>query len=38
MRTQGTEVHKAGESDDPEVFGVDNVATIELREELTLVT
>ena len=30
MRTQRAKVHEAGEGDDPEVLGVDNVATIEL--------
>ena len=32
MRTYRTEVHEAGEGDDPEVRGVDNVATIKLEE------
>ena len=38
MRTHGTEVHDAGEGDDPEVLAVDDVATIELRKELALDT
>ena len=36
MRTQRTEVHEAGEGDDPEVLGVDHVATIKLKKELGL--
>ena len=32
MRTKRGKVHEAGEGDDPEVRGVDNVATIELEE------
>ena len=38
MRTHRTEVHDAGEGDDPEVLAVDDVATIELREEPALDT
>ena len=38
MRTYRAEVHEAGEGDDPEVHGVDNVAPIELGEELGLDT
>ena len=30
MRTHRAEVHEAGEGDNPEVLGVDNIATIEL--------
>ena len=36
MRTYRPEVHEAGEGDDPEVHGVDNVTTIELGEGLAL--
>ena len=32
MRTERAEVHEAGEGDDPEVLGVDYVATIKLKE------
>ena len=32
IRTHRSEEHKAGESDDPEVHGVDSIATIELEE------
>ena len=38
MRTHRTEVHDAGEGDDPEVPAVDDVATIELGEEPALDT
>ena len=38
MRTHRTEVHDAGEDDDPEVPAVDDVATIELGEEPALDT
>ena len=31
MRTHRSEVHEAGEGDDPEVLGVDEVATMELQ-------
>ena len=33
MRTHGTKIHDAGEGEDAEVLGIDNVATIELGEE-----
>ena len=36
MGTYRPEVHEAGEGDDPEVHGVDNVTTIELGEGLAL--
>ena len=32
MHTYGAEVHETGKSDDPGVFGVDDIATIELEE------
>ena len=32
MRTYIAEVHNAGEGDDPEIHGVDNITTIELGE------
>ena len=32
MRTQRTKVHQAGESNDPEVPGVYNIAAVELEE------
>ena len=32
MRTQRSKVHEAGESDSPEVRGVDDIATVELAE------
>ena len=38
MRTYRTEVHEAGEGDDPEIFGVDYVATVELQWGATLDT
>ena len=38
MRTYRTEVRKGGKDDDPEVHGVDDVAAIELGEELGLNT
>ena len=31
VRTYRAEVHEAGEGDDPEVLGVDEVATMELQ-------
>ena len=31
IRTYRAEVHEAGEGDDPEVLGVDEVATMELQ-------
>ena len=31
VRTYRAEVHEAGEDDDPEVLGVDEVATMELQ-------
>ena len=37
MRTQRAKEHEAGEGNDPEVLGVDNVATIELEEEPVLI-
>jgi len=37
-RTQGSEVHKAWEGDDPIVLGISNPATIELEERSTLDT
>ena len=37
-RTDGGEVHEAGEGDDPEVPDVDYVATMELGEKLALDT
>ena len=33
MRTQGPEVHEAGEGDDPQVPGVDYEAAVELEDE-----
>ena len=30
MRTKRAEVHEAGEGDDPEFLGIDNIATIKL--------
>ena len=38
MPTYRAEVYETGEDDDPEVHGVDNVAAIELGEELGLNT
>ena len=38
MPTYRAEVYETGEDDDPEVHGVDNVAAIELGEELGLDT
>ena len=38
MRTYRPEVHEAGEGDDPEIHGVDDVTTIELGEGLVLDT
>ena len=38
MRTYRTEVHEAGEGDDPVIFGIDYVATVELQWEPTLDT
>ena len=32
MRTERAKVHEAGEGDDPEFLGVDNVTTIKLEE------
>jgi len=32
-RTQGAEIHKEGEGNDPEIHGIDNVAAIELEEQ-----
>ena len=32
MRTDRTDVHEGGEGDDPEVCGIDYIATIELEE------
>ena len=34
IRTKRSKIHEAGEGDDPEVRGIDNVATIELGEQL----
>ena len=34
MHTDGTEVHEAGEGNDPELRGVDYVTTIELEEPM----
>ena len=36
IRTERCKVHEAGEGDDPEIHGVDHIATIELEEELAL--
>ena len=36
VRTDRNEVHQAGEGDDPELHGVNYVATIELRERLDI--
>ena len=36
IRTHGTEVHEAGEGNDPWVYEVDNVATIELGDPLDI--
>ena len=36
MRTHRSEVHEAGEGDDPEVLGVDYITTIELEKDPTL--
>ena len=36
MRTKRAEEYEAGQGDDPEVHGVDSVATIELGDELAL--
>ena len=36
MRTHRSEVHEAGEGDDPEVLGVDYIATIELGKDPAL--
>ena len=38
MRTQGAKVHDTGDGDGPDVHGVDEVTTIELRGEPTLDT
>ena len=38
MRTRRAKVHKAGDGDDPEVLGVDKIATIELGEMVVLDT
>ena len=34
MRTYRAKVHEAGEDDDPDVLGVDNIATVKLRESV----
>ena len=36
MRTQRGKVQEAGKDDNPEAFGVDNVATVDLGAELPL--
>ena len=36
MRTDGAEIHKAGEGDNPEVCGIDYMTTIELEKEPVL--
>ena len=36
MRTQRGKVHEAGEDDNPEVCGVDNVTTVDLGAEQVL--
>ena len=36
MRTHRSEVHEAGEGDDPEVLGVDYITTIELGKDPAL--
>ena len=38
IRTRRTEVHEAGEGDDPKVPGVDHVAAVELEREPALGT
>ena len=38
IRTYRANVHEAGEGDDPEVLGVDYVATVELQGESALGT
>lgn len=32
MRTERAEAHEAGEGDDPDVLGMENIATIKLEE------
>jgi hypothetical protein len=34
IRTHRAEIHKAGEGDDPAVHCINNIATIELEEQL----
>ena len=38
IRTHGSKVHKAGDDDDPEVHGVNHVATVELEGKWALDT
>jgi len=38
IRTHSSKVHKAGDGDDPEVHGVNHVATVELGEKFALDT
>ena len=38
MRTRRAKVHETGDGDDPEVLGVDKIATVELGEMVVLDT